>query len=104
MTDELTNEQLLLKATAEGSIRFTGEGKNERIVYVHSKEHSERWSDPEEKVRAAFYAELIYRYQYPARRMQIERTVPRRTPSDLADIVIYEDDEWTKPFIVIECT
>ena len=52
MTEELTNEQLLLKATAEGYLRFTGEGKNERIVYVQSKEHSERWSDPEEKVRA----------------------------------------------------
>lgn len=103
MSEELTNEQLLAKAQAEGYIRFTGEGKNERIVYIHSKEHSERWSDPEEKVRAAFYAELIFRYEYPARRMEIERTVPRRTPSDLADIVIYGDDEWTKPFIVIEC-
>ena len=29
--------------------------------------------------------------------------VPRRTPFDLADIVVFQDDEKKNPFIVIEC-
>lgn len=103
MFTESESEELIRKAEAEGYLRFTGEGKNQRVVYVHSGEHSERWSDPEEKVRAAFYAELIFNYEYTAQRIGIEIVVPRRTPSDRADIVVYEDDELTKPFIVIEC-
>ena len=33
----------------------------------------------------------------------MEVTVPRRTPSDFADIVIFRDDAKMKPYIVIEC-
>ena len=35
--------------------------------------------------------------------MDTEVVVPRRTPSDKADIVIFEDDEKKKPYLVIEC-
>lgn len=84
-------------------LKLQGEGRNQRIIYVADNNHSERWSDPEEKVRASLYAELIYRYEYPASRIGIEITVPRRTPSDRADLVIYNDDDRKDPFIVIEC-
>jgi len=103
MTPESEGEQLIKKAEAEGYLRFAGEGKNQRVYYIHSGNRSEKWSDPEEKVRAAFYAELVFNYEYAAQRIGIEIIVPRRTPSDRADIVVYEDDELTKPFIVIEC-
>ena len=92
----------LERAVAEGHARFSGEGKNERIVYVNAQ-HSERWADPEEKVRAEFWAELIYKYEYQPERMRFEVKVPRRTPSDLADIVIYRDDDLKDPYFVIEC-
>lgn len=103
MPEELTTEQLLQKAEAEGFIRFTGEGKNQRIVYVHSKEHSERWSDPEEKVRAAFYAELIYNYKYPAKYIEIEHNVADRVPNYYCDIVIHESEDWKTTLVAIEC-
>ena len=60
-------------------------------------------TDPEEKVRARYYVELIERYEYPEGRIDLEVTVPRRTPSDLADIVIFQDDAKKNPYIVIEC-
>ena len=69
-----------------------GEGKNERVVYA-AVNHSERWADPEEKVRASFYAELIYKYEYAPARIGVEILVPRRVPSDRADLVVYRDDE-----------
>jgi len=58
---------------------------------------------PEEKVRTEFYSELIYKYKYEPKRMGLEVEVPRRKPSDWADIVVYEDDNGKKPYIVVEC-
>ena len=102
----MTTEQksYLERAIEDGHAKFTGEGKAERIEYVDA-DHSERWSDPEEKVRAEFWAELIYKYEYRPNRMRFEVMVPRRTPSDRADIVLYEekDDELKKPWFVFEC-
>ncbi len=42
-------------------LQLVTSGKSEKIRYV-AVNVSEKWSDPEEKVRAAYYAELIYRY------------------------------------------
>ena len=60
-------------------------------------------TDSEEKVRARYYVELIERYQYPENRIDLEVTVPRRTPSDRADIVVFQDDAKIDPYIIIEC-
>jgi len=92
----------LERAFADGHLKLTGEGKTERINYV-AADHSERWSDPEEKVRAEFFAELIYRYEYAPGRIGVEITVPDRTPKDSADLVIFRDDERKDPYAVIEC-
>jgi len=92
----------LERAFADGLLKLTGEGKTERIHYLAAK-HSERWSDPEEKVRAEFWAELIFKYEYLPGRIGFEVKVPRRTPNDLADLVIYKDDDHKDPFFVFEC-
>lgn len=78
-----------------------------RIVYKKTnrggKPKSYVWSDPEEKVRAEFYGDLVMKYKYPADRIDLEVEVYRRKPEDFADIVVYEDDGLTKPFLVVEC-
>lgn len=51
------------------------------------------FSDPEEKVRAEYYFDLIEKYNYPAKRIDFEIEMPSRTPQFYADIVVYEDDE-----------
>jgi type I restriction enzyme M protein len=96
------SENYLSHALADGHAKLTGEGKTERIHYL-AVGHSERWSDPEEKVRAEYWAELIYRYQYPPQRIGVEVTVPDRTPKDSADLVVFQDDERKSPYTVIEC-
>ena len=93
---------LLERAVRDGHIQFDLAGKSERIVYVASNRH-ERWSDPEEKIRAAFYAELIYTYGYIPSRIGVEVTVPDRTPKDAADLVVFKDDGRRIPYAVIEC-
>src|SRR5258708_2260827 len=91
-------------AIADGLAKFVGEGKVERIHYVAAN-HLERWADPEEKVRAEFWAELIYKYEYRPERIRFEVKVPRRTPNDLADLVIFgdKDEELKAPYFVFEC-
>jgi len=74
----------------------------QKVRYIHqNKEY--KFTDPEEKVRASYYIELIEKYNYKPERISFEVVVPRRTPSDLADIVVYEDDEKKIPYIAIEC-
>ena len=77
--------------------------KAKRSVFTTiAADHSERWSDPEEKVRAEFWAELIYKYEYDLNLIKFEVRVPRRTPNDLADLVIYRDEESKDPYFVFE--
>ena len=64
-------------ALADGLAELSGEGRSERIRYVDA-DHSERWSDPEEKVRAELWAELIYKYEYPPERTAATRASIRR--------------------------
>ena len=92
----------LERALTDGHARITKKGKKEVISYL-AVDHSENFSDPEEKVRAEFWAELIYRYQYEPLLIGIEITVPDRTPSDRADLIVFHDNERKKPFAVIEC-
>lgn len=92
----------LQRAFADGHLQLVTSGKTEKIRYV-AVNVSEKWSDPEEKVRAAYYAELIYRYGYKPECIGVEVTVPDRLPVDRADLVVFRDKERTKPFGVIEC-
>mgnify|MGYP000362651114 CR=1 FL=1 len=82
----------------EGLLRVSGK----KIEYLAVKK-SYNIADPEEQVRASFYYELIKKYQYPKERIDLEVIVPRREPTDKADIVVYEDDEKKRPYIVVEC-
>lgn len=73
-----------------------------RITYNLSQSRSYKWTDPEEWVRARTIAFLIAEKGYPANRMKTEVSVPRRTPNDLADVVVFEDDKCQSPYLVVE--
>ena len=47
----MTNSTQLERAMSEGLAEIVGEGRGARILYVDA-DHSERWTGPEEKVRA----------------------------------------------------
>lgn len=73
-----------------------------RIIYHCCREYSTSFKNPEEKVRASYFVELVLDYQYPKERIDIEVKVERRIPDDRADIVVYEDDEIQTSFLVVE--
>ena len=99
---EAAKQSYIERALADGLAELSGEGKSERIRYI-AADHSERWADPEEKVRAEFWAELIYKYEYQPHRIGFEINVPRRIPNDYADLVIYKDDKLKDAYFVFEC-
>ena len=94
-----TPAECLERAFADGLAQLSGEGRAERIRYVAAN-RSERWADPEEKVRAELWAELIYNYGYAPERIGFEIPVPARTPNSIADLVIFEDDGLKAPWFV----
>lgn len=91
------------RAIKDGYAYITGVDNKQKITYVTSDNHSENYSDPEERVRAEFWAELIYKYEYPANRIKVEVVVPDRLPTDRADIVVFADDDCKRPYTVVEC-
>jgi type I restriction enzyme M protein len=97
----MQQETYLDRAIRDGHAKLMGEGKAQRIIYL-AVNHAERYSDPEEQVRAEYWAELIYRYGYEPGRIGVEITVPDRTPKDAADLVVFRDDARTRPYAVIE--
>jgi type I restriction enzyme M protein len=73
----------------DGKIRYPDLGRDET-------------DDPEERVRAAVYVELVEKYNYSPTRIAFEVPVPRRIPGDFADIVVYEDDARATNYILVE--
>ena len=102
MSDIRDGKEFLERAFHEGHARRIGEVGSERIEY-HAAGLSLRWAGPEEKIRAALWAELIYKYEYPPERIDIEVTIPGRVPNNRADLVIYNDDDLKSPYFVFEC-
>ena len=72
-----------------------------KIIYHCKREYQTSFKNPEEKVRASYFCELVLDYDYPTKNIDIEVTVPRRTPEDRADIVVYDEDG--AEYLVIEC-
>ncbi|MGD9116764.1 MAG: restriction endonuclease subunit M [Dehalococcoidia bacterium] len=91
-----------IKRGIEGGIISLSDNES-RITYNCSREYSASFKNPEERVRASYFVELVEDYHYPRERIGLEVPVPRRTPEDRADIVIFEDDTKKKPYLVVEC-
>lgn len=98
-SQEITLEdEFIVKAIERGFIEVV-KGK---ITYSLKQKKTYVWTDPEEWVRARTVAFLIIDKGYPANRILTEVKVPRRTPNDFADIVVYRDDSCKDPYLVVE--
>lgn len=96
--EEALAQPEVVEAVSRGIISFT----DRRVTYQLHNQKSQDWTDPEEWVRACSVAWLVIERGYPANRMKIEVVVPRRIPSDFADIVVYSDDGCRDPYLVVE--
>lgn len=76
--------------------------EKKKITYFLKSEKSYKITDPEEIVRAEFIMELLEKYQYDAKDIEIEREMPQRVPNFYADIVVNKKGT-DEAFLVIEC-
>ena len=88
----------VVEAMARGFIEVRGSS----VTYNLNQKKVYDWTDPEEWVRTRTISFLIVAKSYPASRIRTEVQVPRRTPNDWADIVVYRDDRCTEPYLVVE--
>ncbi|MCX6820428.1 MAG: restriction endonuclease subunit M [Candidatus Aenigmarchaeota archaeon] len=77
------------------------ENDGSKIIYYCKRNYSTSFKNPEERVRASYFCELVIDYDYQPKNIDIEVTVPRRTPEDRADIVVYDEDG--AEYLVVEC-
>lgn len=96
--EDALEDENVKEAAARGVIQIS----KGRVIYDLKQKKEFNWSDPEEWVRVRTIAFLIVEKGYPANRMRTEVQVPRRTPSDWADIIVYEDDRCQTPYLVVE--
>ena len=92
---------LIQEGLAKKYIKFDSE-ERKYITYV-IPDVKKSYTNPEEKVRAETYLQLILQYDYKPQHIDVEVTVPARIPSIYADIVVYKDDAKKSPYIVVEC-
>lgn len=94
--------QIIEKGEQQGLLSFNED--RSKITYHCGRDYTTGFKNPEEKVRASYYTQLILEYKYPRELIDIEVIVPRRTPEDRADIIVYSenDRELKNPYIVIE--
>lgn len=73
-----------------------------RVVYNVKTKKDYDWNDPEEWIRAWTLAYLVLKKGYNPSCIKLEVNVPRRTPEDFADIVVYSEEACENPYLVIE--
>ena len=72
------------KGIKKGIITVTSNGS--KITYHCKRDYTTSFKNPEEKVRASYFVELVLDYNYSPKNIDIEVIVPRRTPEDRSDI------------------
>ena len=84
----------------KGLISFNED--NSRIKYCYQgKERN--YNNPEEKVQALAFLQLVIDYNYPERQIKQFEPVTMGSGVKEADIVVFEDEVCVKPLILVEC-
>jgi type I restriction enzyme M protein len=91
---------LIAEGIQKKHIRFEDEGKY--IVYVHQNKRR-NYQNPEEKVQAEAFLQLVLIYGYPVKRIGQYVAVQMGSDTREADIIVYADDFLQSPLIVVEC-
>ena len=84
MTEEIDNNTIFMENVERGLkekiIKLSDDKK--RITYFCKREYSTTFTNPEEKVRASYFVELVLDKKYPKENIDIEVKVERRIRSE----------------------
>ena len=91
---------LIQQGVKKGIIKFDVE--NKYITYIH-QDKKRNYQNPEEKVQAETFCKLVLEYGYPEKHIQQFVSVKMGVADKEADIIVYADEEFIKPLIIVEC-
>lgn len=95
---DFENNPLIIEAITRNLIEI----HQDRISYNIHQKKTYSWNNPEEWVRAYSIAFLVLNKSYTPQCIRTEVAVPRRTPEDFADIVVYREEKCQTPYLVVE--
>lgn len=91
---------LIQEGTKKKLIRLEDDGKY--IVYVH-QDKRRNYANPEEKIQAEAFLQLVLVYKYPVDRIAQFVSVQMGSETKEADIIVYSDVLHKSPLIIVEC-
>lgn len=91
---------LIQEGIAKNLIKFDEEEKY--VTYVHQNKRR-NYSNPEEQVQLETFLQLILTYNYDTKKIQQFVSVTMGSTVKEADIIVYNDEQFLAPHIVIEC-
>lgn len=91
---------LIQQGISKGLITISEDRK--QIKYIH-QDKTRNFTNPEEKVQAEAFIQLVLKYKYNPERVKMFVPVKMGSDTKEADIVVYNDDECTQPHILVEC-
>lgn len=92
----------LARAIERGYATDTQIRSRRRVTFLAAN-HAEFLTDSAGENRAEFWAELVLRYGYEPDRIRFDVPVPGSKPGRVADLVVFSDENLTRPFAVVEC-
>ena len=72
------------------------------ITYINQN-ISRNYNNPEEKIQAATFCELVLKYNYPVEQVKLYVKVTVGSDVKEADLIVYNDSACNKPHIIVEC-
>ncbi|MDB9392141.1 N-6 DNA methylase [Microcystis aeruginosa] len=91
---------LIQEGIKKGLIKLDDEQKY--ITYINQNK-KRNYSNPEEQVQAETFLKLVLTYGYAQKRIRLFVPVAMGSSTKEADIIVYNDDEYKSPHIVVEC-
>lgn len=93
-------KEIIIEGQKIGLIKISNDVST--ITYINQN-ISRNYNNPEERVQAETYCELVLNYNYPVENIQLYVKVPVGSDVKEADIIVYNDSERKRPHIIVEC-
>lgn len=93
-------KDIIIEGQKKGLIKISNDVST--ITYINQN-ISRNYNNPEERVQAKTYCELVLNYNYPVENIQLYVKVPVGSDVKEADIIVYNDSERKRPHIIVEC-
>lgn len=95
-----TLKEIIIEGQKTGLIKISNDAST--ITYINQNV-SRNYNNPEERVQAETYCELVLNYNYPVENIRLYVKVTVGSDVKEADIIVYNDSECKRPHIIVEC-